>query len=455
MLARRRTFIVREGVVELANGRLQSALPVHARVVSGNRARSHAGEGPGGRPRARRAGDGARVRRTRARGRRGPGVSFPRRRRPPARRPLSPHRRRERDQALRAARSRGAPARRRDPRGAPGPDERARVEIPLMLELGRAQLGAGETELAIRTLTRLERRAGDERRPDDRLRALLALADGAGARLARGRARLRPSDQDRLALRDRCHAGLDGGDSRRRPRAVLRRVVGRDRRPLPRDVARAASTRPRRASLARHPSALPADVALGLRERVDRRTETAAPRARERRRGGLRLLLLPAGRRRPASRALERRADARGRRNGHVRTNRQHALRRHHADASGVDRARRSALRRGEPAERRGPAAGRDRRLGERAPDVAPLRRRLGARAGAARRRRRGPRVPARLVCPRAGPDGLVLGSAAPHLPRGALAAARRPRARDDRSIDALRKPRAPHQNAPGAAART
>ena len=57
-------------------------------------------------------------------------------------------------------------------------DERARVEIPLMLELGRAQLAAGETELAIRTLTRLERRAGEERRPDDRLRALLSLADG-------------------------------------------------------------------------------------------------------------------------------------------------------------------------------------------------------------------------------------------------------------------------------------
>jgi hypothetical protein len=56
-------------------------------------------------------------------------------------------------------------------------DERARVEIPLMLELGQAQFAAGETDLAIQTLTRLERRAGDERRPDDRLRALLALAD--------------------------------------------------------------------------------------------------------------------------------------------------------------------------------------------------------------------------------------------------------------------------------------
>ncbi len=57
------------------------------------------------------------------------------------------------------------------------PDERARVEIPLMLELGEAQLAAGETDLAIQTLSRLERRAADERRHDDRLRALLALAE--------------------------------------------------------------------------------------------------------------------------------------------------------------------------------------------------------------------------------------------------------------------------------------
>ena len=57
------------------------------------------------------------------------------------------------------------------------PDERARVEFPLMFELGQAQLAAGETDLAIHTLTKLERRAGDERRHDDRLRALLALAE--------------------------------------------------------------------------------------------------------------------------------------------------------------------------------------------------------------------------------------------------------------------------------------
>jgi hypothetical protein len=57
------------------------------------------------------------------------------------------------------------------------PDERTRAEIPLMLELGEAQLASGETDLAIHTLTKLERRAGDELRHDDRLRALLALAE--------------------------------------------------------------------------------------------------------------------------------------------------------------------------------------------------------------------------------------------------------------------------------------
>ena len=57
------------------------------------------------------------------------------------------------------------------------PDDRTRVELPLMLELGQAQLAAGETSLAIHTLTRLERRAADEGRHDDRLRALLTLAE--------------------------------------------------------------------------------------------------------------------------------------------------------------------------------------------------------------------------------------------------------------------------------------
>ena len=46
-----------------------------------------------------------------------------------------------------------------------------------MLELGQAQLATGETDLGILTLRRLERRAGDERRHDDRLRALLTLAE--------------------------------------------------------------------------------------------------------------------------------------------------------------------------------------------------------------------------------------------------------------------------------------
>ena len=62
MLARRRTFIVREGVMELAQRRLQSALPLHARAVRRNRARPHAGGNARGRACTRRAGDGARLR---------------------------------------------------------------------------------------------------------------------------------------------------------------------------------------------------------------------------------------------------------------------------------------------------------------------------------------------------------------------------------------------------------
>ena len=57
------------------------------------------------------------------------------------------------------------------------PDHRAPVELPLLLELGQAQLASGETSLAIQTLTKLARRASDEQRHDDQLRALLALID--------------------------------------------------------------------------------------------------------------------------------------------------------------------------------------------------------------------------------------------------------------------------------------
>jgi hypothetical protein len=55
--------------------------------------------------------------------------------------------------------------------------ERTDLELPLMLELGHAQLAAGEAGLAVLTLNRLERRAENEQRPNDRLRAVLALAD--------------------------------------------------------------------------------------------------------------------------------------------------------------------------------------------------------------------------------------------------------------------------------------
>ena len=56
-------------------------------------------------------------------------------------------------------------------------DERRRIELPLMLELGQAQLAAGEATLAVETLSRLERRADEENRHNDRLRALLILLE--------------------------------------------------------------------------------------------------------------------------------------------------------------------------------------------------------------------------------------------------------------------------------------
>ena len=56
-------------------------------------------------------------------------------------------------------------------------EARTDLELPLMLELGQAQLAAGEAELAVLTLNRLDRRAESEQRPNDRLRAVLALAD--------------------------------------------------------------------------------------------------------------------------------------------------------------------------------------------------------------------------------------------------------------------------------------
>jgi DNA-binding winged helix-turn-helix (wHTH) protein len=56
-------------------------------------------------------------------------------------------------------------------------DERQRLELPIMLELGQAQVAAGDAVLASETLLRLIRRAEDERRPNDRIRALLALAE--------------------------------------------------------------------------------------------------------------------------------------------------------------------------------------------------------------------------------------------------------------------------------------
>jgi DNA-binding winged helix-turn-helix (wHTH) protein len=56
-------------------------------------------------------------------------------------------------------------------------DERRRIELPVLLELGQAQLAAGESALAVETLTRLDRRADEEHRHDDRLRALMVLLE--------------------------------------------------------------------------------------------------------------------------------------------------------------------------------------------------------------------------------------------------------------------------------------
>ena len=60
--------------------------------------------------------------------------------------------------------------------------ERADTEYPLMFELGQAQLAAGETDLAIQTLRKLERRTSDERQHDHRVRALIALAEAHAGR---------------------------------------------------------------------------------------------------------------------------------------------------------------------------------------------------------------------------------------------------------------------------------
>jgi DNA-binding winged helix-turn-helix (wHTH) protein len=57
------------------------------------------------------------------------------------------------------------------------PPERGPVELPLLLELGEAQLASGETAQAIQTLTKLARRASDEGLFDDQLRALVSLLD--------------------------------------------------------------------------------------------------------------------------------------------------------------------------------------------------------------------------------------------------------------------------------------
>jgi DNA-binding winged helix-turn-helix (wHTH) protein len=177
MLARRRTFIVREGVVELANGvfsplyRFRHGL--YQEIVLDH---TPAGQRTAAHERAGRA-----LERVFA-GREHEAAAD-----------LACHFHAAGDR-LRAARylrvAAGNALKRYAPREAAAllhgavahaahlaPDERARIEIPLILELGQAQLASGETDLAIHTLKRLERRAADEHRYDDRVRALLTLAE--------------------------------------------------------------------------------------------------------------------------------------------------------------------------------------------------------------------------------------------------------------------------------------
>jgi DNA-binding winged helix-turn-helix (wHTH) protein len=56
-------------------------------------------------------------------------------------------------------------------------DERHDVDLDTLLALGQAQLAAGDHERASETLARLEQRAADRSRPNERLRALIALDD--------------------------------------------------------------------------------------------------------------------------------------------------------------------------------------------------------------------------------------------------------------------------------------
>ena len=172
------------------------------------------------------------------------------------------------------------------------PDERTPIELPLLLELGQAQLAAGETEP--RDTDADQTRAARRRRAAARRPASGAPdADrSAHRRVARGRARMRATRSSRRAARHRHRAGGDGGDPRRHHRAALRGLVRRDRRPLPRRVARppASSDRTNIGTLAirlffLHTYAQPTPA-------PGRAAEAACRGARQRQRRGLRLLLL-------------------------------------------------------------------------------------------------------------------------------------------------------------------
>ena len=276
------------------------------------------------------------------------------------------------------------------------PDERARVEIPLMLELGQAQLAAGETEPRHphpdQARAPRRRRAPSRRSPP---RAADPRRSASRESPARRRSAAPARSRSSRPSRADANAGVDGGDPGRPHRAAFRRVVGRDRRPLPRGVARASAPGLGRAPHARHPAAVRPHVAVGVRERLD------APDAK------LLPLALASGNVADcaycyyllgvAALHLGRWDEAQTRR-------RRGTPRSASARAAPATPSRCACFRRGSRSKRQrfddayrlsveDRRACRERRLGQRAPDVAPLRRRGGARAGAARRSRGGPRV--------------------------------------------------------------
>ncbi len=161
------------------------------------------------------------------------------------------------------------------------PDERARVEIPLMLELGQAQLGGRRNRP--RDTHADQARAARRRRAPSRRSPPSAADPRRSARrdLSRGGARLRPSDQGRLAAsrpmprwpRRRRFAPASSsctstGGRTRSPTAASRRgAIFRDRSPT---------------SIARSPSACSSCTRRGRRTRTPGAPDGSCCRSRSR-----------------------------------------------------------------------------------------------------------------------------------------------------------------------------